>query len=346
MFVPTSGIHHTSNVQPGSLVHSPPSASLPFELDVTHAFVLDDVSAAPEGRTDVRMDENEVDPPNPDIHPEEVLANADDNLAVPPGSPEIPIALKPAKRKSQQNRCNITTKTGRKKIPHNISSVSIDGISFYHEENVQRWKFMVQRRIAYEINVFGKHQSCMSIMDFIERAGNVVDINCSPSSPSTDVLASVLSGGSLSAWPINGIPAVALSIKYEILHKIGIANWFPSSNASSVSAALENFLYQICNDNKGNHVPNIDHDVHPFRGSRSFSTNDWNESVEGFFVNRELASRIVNSLTAESRALFNSINLLSEWRGSNSSRVQDCRLGDDVTKGCYVCVADEFWLIC
>ena len=83
-----------------------------------------------------------------------------------------------------------------------------------------------------------------------EFLGNVVDINCSPSSPSTDVLASVLSGGSLSAWPINGIPAVALSIKYEILHKIGIANWFPSSHASSVFAALGTFLYQICNDNK------------------------------------------------------------------------------------------------
>ena len=73
--------------------------------------------------------------------------------------------------------------------------------------------------------------------------GNVVDIDCSSSSPSTDVLASVLSGGTLSAWHVNGIPAVSLSIKYAILHKIGIANWFPSSHASSVSAALGTFLY-------------------------------------------------------------------------------------------------------
>ncbi|KAA0045250.1 uncharacterized protein E5676_scaffold1493G00850 [Cucumis melo var. makuwa] len=79
---------------------------------------------------------------------------------------------------------------------------------------------------------------------------NVVSINFSPSSPSTDVLASLLSGGTLSSWPVNGIPAVALSVKYVILHKIGIANWFPSSHASSVSAALGTFLYCICNDDR------------------------------------------------------------------------------------------------
>ena len=67
---------------------------------------------------------------------------------------------------------------------------------------------------------------------------NVVELNFTHSHPSNDVLASILSGGTLSIWPVNGIPAVSLSIRYVILHKIDIVNWFPSSHALGVSIAL------------------------------------------------------------------------------------------------------------
>ncbi|TYK13508.1 envelope-like protein [Cucumis melo var. makuwa] len=283
VFVPTLGIPSASNVQPGTSVRSPPSVSLRFALDDAHAFVPDnvpsDVSTAPEGQTDVQSDENEVDPPNPDVCAEEIPTNADDTLAVPPSSFEV-------------------------------------------SENVQRWKFVVQWRLAVDlirkfivnfpsspdyqtvhVRGFKFVISHTMINGFL---GNVVDIDCSPTSPSTDVLASVLSGGTLSTWPVNRISAVALSIKYAILYKIGIANWFPSSHASSVFAAFETFF--------GSHVPDIDHDVHPSRGSRIFDTSDSDEPTEGFFVDKELASCIVNSLTTESRALSTSINLLSERR--------------------------------
>ncbi|TYK03438.1 gag-pol polyprotein [Cucumis melo var. makuwa] len=238
------------------------------------------------------------------------------------------------------------------------------GRSTLLKESVQRRKFVMQRRIADEkfiVNLpdeFNNPSSAdyqtMHIRGFklvISPAvingflRNTIDIDCSPSCLTTEVLATVLSGGTLSTWPVNGIHAAALNVKYAILYKIGIANWFSSSHASSISTALGTFLYQICNDDKvdtgafiynqllrhvgsfgvkvpiallryrlfqSSHVPDIDHDVHPTRGPHIFYTTDWDESAEGFYMDRELAARTVNSLTAESRAQTTSITLLSE----------------------------------
>ena len=174
----------------------------------------------------------------------------------------------------------ITTKTSRRKVPPNILSVLLDGISFHLKESVQRWKYVVQRRITDEVNVSDKHHSCLSIMNLVIKVGlsktnsNVgpfypqliiefivnlpFEFN-DPSSPeyqtvhikgsmfkisptiinrflgnsvvsssqsshiSNDDLAFVLSSGTLSVWPVNGISDVSVSVKYVIFHKIGIA---------------------------------------------------------------------------------------------------------------------------
>ncbi|KAA0063826.1 uncharacterized protein E5676_scaffold202G00090 [Cucumis melo var. makuwa] len=127
VFIATPSIPLASNVQSGPSAHSPPASPPPFATVDAHESVPNDV---------------------PEVPP-----NDDDNLAVPSTSADIPTASKLAERKFQQKRCNITTKTGRKKIPPNIPSVPIDGISFHHEESVQCWKFVVLRGIADEVNV-------------------------------------------------------------------------------------------------------------------------------------------------------------------------------------------------
>ncbi|KAA0047662.1 envelope-like protein [Cucumis melo var. makuwa] len=87
---------------------SPPSSPLPFASVDAHESVPDDVlsdiSAALVGQTDVQSNEDEVEPPHPDICTEEVSTNDDNNSTVPPTSSDIPVAPKPTKRKSQQNR--------------------------------------------------------------------------------------------------------------------------------------------------------------------------------------------------------------------------------------------------
>ncbi|TYK03276.1 uncharacterized protein E5676_scaffold298G001030 [Cucumis melo var. makuwa] len=69
-----------------------------------------------------------------------------------------------------------------------------------------------------------------------------VELNDNNTPPDDDPNKNIVS------WPVNEIATIFLSVKYAILHKIGIANWFPSSHASSVYVALGTFPYQMCND--------------------------------------------------------------------------------------------------
>ena len=65
---------------------------------------------------------------------------------------------------------------------------------------------------------------------------------------------------------------------------------------------------------KGSHVPDLEHDMRPSRNSRVFDINDIDDSAEGFFVPHDLDSKIINTLTVESRALSTFINLLFDRR--------------------------------
>src|ERR1044072_410867 len=59
-------------------------------------------------------------------------------------------------------------------------------------------------------------------------------------------IAKILTANQVKEWPASGtIPCSKLSAKYAILHKIGAANWAPSSHTSSVPLHMAKLIYAI-----------------------------------------------------------------------------------------------------
>ncbi|KAA0058483.1 envelope-like protein [Cucumis melo var. makuwa] len=142
VFISTPGLHHNSVVELGpSLYSSPIRSSIPDKTTTIDphnnpAHVAVDESIETEGRTDdcdgepPAADDNVVEPVDTDDHNDEVpVANFTDQGAHDDSHPEThPVHKEPrqARKRIQQNRRNITTKTGRKNVSPNIPSVPID----------------------------------------------------------------------------------------------------------------------------------------------------------------------------------------------------------------------------
>ncbi|XP_045798482.1 uncharacterized protein LOC123892674 [Trifolium pratense] len=59
----------------------------------------------------------------------------------------------------------------RKRMAPNVPSVPIDNVSFHCVDNVDRWKFVVKRRMAIERNLTEEFLKCQDIVNLIEEAG-------------------------------------------------------------------------------------------------------------------------------------------------------------------------------
>lgn len=62
-------------------------------------------------------------------------------------------------------------KFGGKKVPANVLEVPIDNISFHSVENVEKWKFVSQRRLSLERELRKDAFECKEVMYLIKEVG-------------------------------------------------------------------------------------------------------------------------------------------------------------------------------
>src|ERR1044072_7529503 len=84
--------------------------------------------------------------------------------------------------------------------------------------------------------------SLVVINKFLGRSEEVVN----EEQVSLESIVKELTANQVTQWPTTGtIPCSKLNVKYAILHKIGAANWAPSSHTSSVPASMARLIYAI-----------------------------------------------------------------------------------------------------
>ncbi|KAH1193335.1 hypothetical protein GmHk_19G054401 [Glycine max] len=166
-------------------------------------------------------------------------------------------------------------KKSGKKVPGNVPDAPLDNISFHSIDNVERWKFVYQRRLAVERELGRDALNCKEIMDLIKAAGllkTVTKGKCVRFSPavinkylgrptegvvdiavSEHQIAKEITAKQVQHWPKKGkLSAGKLSVKYAILHRIGTANWVPTNHTSTVATGLGKFLYAVGTKSKFN----------------------------------------------------------------------------------------------
>lgn len=71
------------------------------------------------------------------------------------------------------------------------------------------------------------------------------DVEETELSANLDQISCTLTADSVSIFPQEGIPALNLTTKYAILHKIVLLNWMPIGYATTVREELAELLYRI-----------------------------------------------------------------------------------------------------
>ncbi|XP_058733077.1 uncharacterized protein LOC131604665 [Vicia villosa] len=177
----------------------------------------------------------------------------------------------------KEERIPLRKKPTTSKLAASVPDVPIDNISFHSNSNVNRWKYVHQKRLALERELAQNALDCKDIMDLIHAAGLMKTVShfatcyevlvkefivnfseeCADRKSKSDEaqpelevsdnkVCQVITTNQVKNWPLKGkLSASKLSMKYAMLHKIGAANWVPTNHKSTIATVLGRFIYVV-----------------------------------------------------------------------------------------------------
>ncbi|XP_050889712.1 uncharacterized protein LOC127095002 [Lathyrus oleraceus] len=152
-------------------------------------------------------------------------------------------------------------KTTVRKSHVKVPTVHLDNISFHLEDGVAKWKFVIQKRVAVERELGKdvadvKEEFIVNIPQDISNKNNkefckvCVRGKNNEAAGELDVtdnqVCREITAKQVKVWPFKKhLPAGKLTIKYNILHKIGAANWVPTNHISTIANTLGRFIFAV-----------------------------------------------------------------------------------------------------
>ncbi|XP_050893234.1 uncharacterized protein LOC127098629 [Lathyrus oleraceus] len=152
-----------------------------------------------------------------------------------------------------------TKKTTVRKSSIKVPVVHLDNISFHLEDEVAKWKFVIQRRVAVERELGKDVADVKEVMNLLQAAGILKTVvgfsqcyegrnneGAGELEVTYNQVCREITAKQVKVWPFKKyLPAGKLTIKYDILHKIGAANWVPTNHISTIANTLGRFIFAV-----------------------------------------------------------------------------------------------------
>ncbi|XP_050908834.1 uncharacterized protein LOC127122563 [Lathyrus oleraceus] len=190
------------------------------------------------------------------------------------------MSARKAKKTADVPDISLAKKTTIRKSPVKVPAVHLDNISFHLEDGAAKWKFVIQRRVTVERELGKDVDDAKGVMDLIKAVGLlktivgfsqcykglvkefIVNIPEDISDKNNKEFCKVYVRGELEVtdnqvcreitakqvkvWPFKKhLPAGKLTIKYDILHKIGVVNWVNTNHISTIANTLGRFIFAV-----------------------------------------------------------------------------------------------------